>query len=112
MPPGHSRRDRRGGTNSRTQNRAPHTVARSARLALRPQLLIDAAEAIARFDRPVLLIWGHSCDFFPITDAQRLASEFPGATLVPVPGTKTWVPIDNPGAVADAIVRFVPTPMP
>jgi pimeloyl-ACP methyl ester carboxylesterase len=110
MPPGHSRRDRRGGTNSRTQNRAPHTVARSARLALRPQLLIDAAEAIPRFDRPVLLIWGHSCDFFPITGAQHSLPSS-GATLVPVPGTKTWIPIDNPDA-ADAIVRFVPTPMP
>jgi pimeloyl-ACP methyl ester carboxylesterase len=79
---------------------------------LRPQLLIDAAEAIPRFDRPVLLIWGESCDFFPMTDAQRLASEFPRATLVSVPGAKTWVPVDSPAAVADAIAEFVPTPVP
>ena len=77
-----------------------------------PQLLIDAAEAIPRFDRPVLLIWGESCDFFPMTGARRLASEFPRATLVPVPGAKTWVPVDNPAAVADAIAAFVPTPVP
>ena len=69
----------------------------------RPELLLDAAEAIPRFDRPVVLIWGESDDFFPITGAQRLASEFPSATLVPVPDAKTWVPIDNPAAVADAI---------
>jgi hypothetical protein len=55
---------------------------------------------------------GESCDFFPITDAQRLASEFPRATLVSVPGGKTWVPIDSPVAVADAIIKFVPTPGP
>lgn len=78
----------------------------------RPQLLIDAAEAIPRFDRPVLLIWGDSCEFFPMTGAQRLASEFPRATLVSVPGAKTWVPVDNPAAVADAIAKFVPTPVP
>lgn len=78
----------------------------------RPQLLTDAAEAIPRFDRPVLLILGESCDFFPMAQARRLASEFPRATLVSVPGAKTWVPIDNPAAVADAIVRFVPTPVP
>jgi pimeloyl-ACP methyl ester carboxylesterase len=78
----------------------------------RPQLLIDAAEAIPRFDRPVLVIWGDSCDFFPMTGAQRLASEFPCATLVPVPGAKTWVPVDNPAAVADAIAKFVPTQVP
>ena len=79
--------------------------------SFRPQLLIDAAEAIPRFDRPVLLIWGDSCDFFPITHAQRLASEFPSATLISIRGAKTWVPIDNPLAVTDAIVKFVPTPV-
>ncbi|HEY2315684.1 MAG TPA: alpha/beta hydrolase [Streptosporangiaceae bacterium] len=77
----------------------------------RPQLLIDAAEAIPRFERPVLVIWGDACDFFPMTGAQRLASDFPHATLVPVAGAKTWVPVDNPAAVADAIAKFVPTPV-
>ena len=84
----------------------------AALAGFRPQLLIDAAEAIPRFDRPVLLIWGEACDFFPMTDARRLASEFPRATLVSVPGSKTWVPVDSPVAVADAIVKFVPTPVP
>ncbi|HUA28804.1 MAG TPA: alpha/beta hydrolase [Streptosporangiaceae bacterium] len=75
----------------------------------RPQLLIDAAETIPRFDRPVLVIWGESCGFFPMTGAQRLASDFPHATLVTVPGAKTWIPVDKPAAVADAIAQFVPT---
>src|ERR1022692_1617999 len=84
----------------------------AAMAGFRPQLLLDAAEAIPRFDRPVLLIWGESCDFFPMTGARRIASEFPCATLVSVPGAKTWVPVDSPVAVADAIVKFVPTPVP
>jgi pimeloyl-ACP methyl ester carboxylesterase len=75
----------------------------------RPQLLIDAAQAIPRFDRPVLLIWGDSCGFFPMAGAERLASEFPTARLVTVRGAKTWVPVDDPATVADAIVEFVPT---
>ena len=83
----------------------------AALAGFRPQLLIDAAEAIPRFDRPVVLIWGEACDFFPMRDAQRLESEFPSARLVSVPGAKTWVPIDSPVAVADAIVNFVPTPV-
>jgi pimeloyl-ACP methyl ester carboxylesterase len=74
----------------------------------RPQVLLDAAAAIPAFDRPVLLVWGESCDFFPLADAQRLAVEFPDATLVPVPGAKTWVPVDAPAAVAGAIAEFVP----
>jgi pimeloyl-ACP methyl ester carboxylesterase len=95
---GPARRDRRV---------ADDLIAASA--GFRPQLLIDAATAIPRFMRPVLLIWGESCDFFPIEDGRRLASEFPCATLVSVPGAKTWVPIDDPVAVAHALVEFVPT---
>jgi pimeloyl-ACP methyl ester carboxylesterase len=79
----------------------------AAMATFRPQLLLDAAQAIRRFDRPVLLIWGDSCDFFPMADARRLASDFPDATVVPVAGAKTWVPLDNPDAVADAIAEFV-----
>ena len=84
----------------------------AAMAGFRPQLLLDAAGAIPRFDRPVLLIWGDSCDFFPMTHARRLASDFPRATLVSVPGAKTWVPVDNPAAVADALIEFVPAPVP
>jgi pimeloyl-ACP methyl ester carboxylesterase len=82
----------------------------AAMAGFRPELLMDAAEAIPDFDRPVLLVWGDSCDFFPMADAQRLASDFPRATLVPVPGAKTWVPIDDPLPVMDAIAGFVPVP--
>jgi len=81
----------------------------AAQAGCRPQLLIDAAEAIPGFERPVLLIWGESCDFFPIAGARRLAAEFPRATLIAVPGAKTWVPVDDPSVVADAIVEFVPS---
>jgi len=84
----------------------------AAMAGFRPQLLIDAAEAIPRFGRPVLLIWGEKCPFFPVAHARRLASDFPRATLVLVPGAKTWVPVDNPAAVAGAIAEFVPAQVP
>jgi pimeloyl-ACP methyl ester carboxylesterase len=77
----------------------------------RPQLLIEAAKAIPGFGRPVLVIWGEACKFFPTEYARRLASDFPSATLVTVPGAGTWVPVDNPDAVAGAIAKFVPTPV-
>lgn len=80
--------------------------------AFRPQLLVDAAEAIPRFNRPVLLFWGEACQFFPATQAERLASEFPRATLITVPEAKTWVPIDSPRALATAIADFVPASTP
>lgn len=77
-----------------------------------PELLLDAAAAIPRFGRPVLLIWGEECGFFPVAHARRLAADFPHSTLVLVPGAKTWVPVDNPAAVAGAIADFVPAPLP
>jgi pimeloyl-ACP methyl ester carboxylesterase len=77
-----------------------------------PDLMLDAARAIPQFDRPVLLVWGEACDFFPLADAERLASDFPSATLRPVPAAKTWVPVDNPSAVAAALLEFVPAPAP
>jgi pimeloyl-ACP methyl ester carboxylesterase len=84
----------------------------AAMAGFRPQLLLDAAAAIPGFDRPVLLVWGEECQFFPISRARRLASDFPRATLVPVPGARTWVPVDNPAAVAGAIAEFVPARVP
>ena len=106
---GHERTESFFGPARRDRRVADDLVAAMA--GFRPQLLIDAAHAIPRFDRPVLLIWGESCDFFPIKHAQRLASEFPSATLIPVPRAKTWVPIDNPIAVSDAIAAFATAPM-
>jgi hypothetical protein len=43
-----------------------------------------------------------------VSQARRLASDFPHATLVTVPGAMTWVPVDNPAAVSGAIAEFVP----
>jgi hypothetical protein len=69
--------------------------------------LATAHPALGRVGRLVL-----TDDFFPMAQARRLASEFPRATLVSVPGAKTWVPVDSPVAVADAIAGFVPTLVP
>jgi pimeloyl-ACP methyl ester carboxylesterase len=84
----------------------------AAMAGFRPRLLLDAAAAIPGFDRPVLLIWGEDCRFFPMPHARRLAADFPHATLVPVPGARTWVPVDNPAAVAGAIAEFAPAQVP
>ena len=82
----------------------------AATAGFEPRLLVDAAGAIASFERPVMLIWGDADDFFPIAHAQRLAADFPDATLITVPGAKTWVPVDDPVAVAEGIGAFVPVP--
>jgi pimeloyl-ACP methyl ester carboxylesterase len=82
----------------------------AAMAGFRPQLLLDAAAAIPEYDRPVALVWGDACEFFPVADARRLAADFPNATLRTVPGAKTWVPVEAPAAVAEAIAELAPTP--
>jgi pimeloyl-ACP methyl ester carboxylesterase len=81
----------------------------AAMAGFRPDLLVGAAPAIERLDRPVLIVWGESCEFFPMDDARQMASAFPSATLVTVPGAKTWVPVDDPATLVDAIAAFLPT---
>jgi pimeloyl-ACP methyl ester carboxylesterase len=83
----------------------------AAMAGFRPQLLLDAAPAIPRFDRPVLLVWGEACEFFTVAQAERLAADFPVARLIKVPDAKTWVPVDAPAALAGAIAEFVPVPI-
>ncbi len=84
----------------------------AAMAGFRTELITEAAAAIPQFDRPALVIWGEACRFFPMTLALRLASEFPRATLIPVPGAGTWVPVDDAAAVADAIGKFAPASAP
>lgn len=80
----------------------------AAMAGFRPRILSDAAAAIPGFGRPVLVIWGDACEFFRVASARRLASDFPDATLLMVPGAKTWVMLDDPATVRDAIATFVP----
>ncbi len=80
----------------------------AAMAGFRPQLLVDAATALPSFDKPVLLLWGDACEFFPVEHARRLAAAFPNAELDVVPGAKTWVPVDDPSTIVDAVTQFVP----
>jgi pimeloyl-ACP methyl ester carboxylesterase len=42
-----------------------------------------------------------------MSDADRLQRTLKDATLVPVAGARTFVPLDQPEVVADAIAAFV-----
>lgn len=83
-----------------------HDITRFAR-GLQGDELVDAASWLARFDRPALLVWGTRDRSFTLESARRLAAALPRAELVEVPGARTFVPIDRPDAVADAILSVV-----
>jgi pimeloyl-ACP methyl ester carboxylesterase len=71
--------------------------------SLDPALTLRAAPAIEAFDRPVTLTWGTEDQLFPIDHARRLRDAFPQATLIEIPDSSTFVMIDAPGRVAEAI---------
>jgi pimeloyl-ACP methyl ester carboxylesterase len=65
--------------------------------------LTDVATRLHRFDRPVTLVWGQGDRVFTPRLGRRLAAAFTNAKLIEVPGARTFVSIDEPEAVIDAI---------
>ncbi len=68
--------------------------------------LLDVSTRLSRFTRPVRLVWGDGDRFFKLDFARRLAEVFPSAELTQVPGGLTFVPVDAPDAVADAVAAL------
>lgn len=68
---------------------------------------LAAAAKLPELKVPALLVWGEDDTFFPVSDAKRLEAALSDCTLVLVPDAKTFVPLDQPEAVADAIAAFV-----
>jgi pimeloyl-ACP methyl ester carboxylesterase len=67
---------------------------------------LAAAESFGSFDRPVLLAWAENDRLFPMSLARRLADMLPDARLVPVAGSRTFVPEDQPAALAELVIEF------
>jgi pimeloyl-ACP methyl ester carboxylesterase len=73
--------------------------------SLDPALTMRAAPAIEAFDRPVTLTWGTDDQLFPLDHARRLRDAFPHATLIEIPDCSTYVMLDAPKILVDAIRR-------
>jgi pimeloyl-ACP methyl ester carboxylesterase len=67
-----------------------------------------ATPALARFEKPVLIVWDSEGKMMPTEHGRRLADAFPNARLVEVEDSYTLLPIDRPDAVAAALREFVP----
>ena len=68
--------------------------------------LTDAATRLPRFTKPVSIVWGQADRCFTPSLGRRLAKQFPNATMIEVPGAKTFVALDNPEAVVSAIEKI------
>lgn len=68
-----------------------------------PDDLLDVSNRLSRFPKPVRLVWGAADPFFKIDRARRLRDAFANATLVEIPGGRTFVPLDEPELLANEI---------
>jgi pimeloyl-ACP methyl ester carboxylesterase len=69
--------------------------------------LLDYAEKMRGFDRPVLVAWAAEDKLMPQEHADRLAELFGDARLVRIRDSYTLIPEDQPDALAEAIHAFV-----
>jgi pimeloyl-ACP methyl ester carboxylesterase len=90
-------------TPAMTDGRIRHDIARFAR-ALDRTALVAAAPRLHDFTGPVRIVWGTKDRALRLQSAHRLAAAFPNAQLTEVADVSTFVSIDAPEAVADAIV--------
>ena len=67
---------------------------------------LDAAEKLRGTELPIRLLWAPGDKFFPISYAERLASETNNTELVRIPDARTFVPWDQPERVAEEIAEF------
>jgi pimeloyl-ACP methyl ester carboxylesterase len=69
--------------------------------------VLAANESLARFERPVLIVWAAEDRVMPPAHGRRLAELFPHSRLVEISGSYTLVPLDQPGPLAVALRDFV-----
>jgi pimeloyl-ACP methyl ester carboxylesterase len=74
--------------------------------AVEPRELLDVSTRLGRFDGPVSIVWGTADHAFTTKLGKRLQQAFTAATFVPVPKSRTFVPLDAPTALADEIVAI------
>ena len=68
---------------------------------------LEAAEKLRDSQLPLLLAWAPDDRYFPLKYAKRLAAEAGNARIVEIPGSKTFVAIDQPQRLAEEIATFV-----
>jgi pimeloyl-ACP methyl ester carboxylesterase len=68
---------------------------------------LEAAEKLRGFERPVRFAWATDDRFFKRAHAERLAALLQDARIEDIPGAGTFVPLDEPGRVAELVAEFV-----
>jgi pimeloyl-ACP methyl ester carboxylesterase len=73
-------------------------------------VLLDAEDALRRYDRPALVVWATEDRVMPPEHGERLAALLPDARLVWIEDSYTLVPLDQPQRLAVAVGAFASAP--
>ena len=79
-------------------------------LGIDPEYTLEAARELGRFEKPTLFAWAPEDRWFKIDYAERLAASMPDARVERIPDSKTFVALDQPERLAEAIRAFVREP--
>jgi pimeloyl-ACP methyl ester carboxylesterase len=71
-------------------------------------LLVETADRLPGFDRPVLVAWAAGDRVMPPEHGRRLAALLPQGRLTEIADSYTLVPLDQPGRLAQVIREFAP----
>jgi pimeloyl-ACP methyl ester carboxylesterase len=91
-------------------SRASRAIRRDLRrfaTAVHNRHTLAAAARLGSFTRPVLLAWAREDKLFPLALARRLAAALPDARLELIDDSYTFVPEDQPQALARLMVNFL-----
>ena len=67
---------------------------------------LEAAEKLRSSKLPIRLLWAPGDRVFPLSYAERLVGEAGNAEIVRIADARTFVPLDQPGRVAEEIAEF------
>jgi pimeloyl-ACP methyl ester carboxylesterase len=89
---------------ARTDVRIRRDLARLLRAVAKTDLT-DVSTRLHHFTKPVTLVWGQRDHAFTPALGRRLAALFSDSTLIEVPDARTFVSLDAPSQVIDAIAK-------
>jgi pimeloyl-ACP methyl ester carboxylesterase len=73
---------------------------------VKPGVLLDAGARLPTLRMPVLVAWGASDPFFRLDLGRRITAAIPGARMVEIAGSRTFVSQDAPDELARLVTEF------
>ncbi len=93
---------------ARTDRGVRRDLARYAVSAPPREQLLQYAEQMRSFDKPVLIVWATEDKLMPREHGPRLAELFPNGELIEIEDSYTLIPEDRPAELARLLHDFVP----